>query len=100
MDRKKATVQAVLNYGGVAMPLPQTNQAGRIVRFGIFEVDLAAGELRKGGARVRLQEQPFQVLAYLLQHPGEIVTRERAGSEVVAGVYIRRLRSQPEHRSK
>src|SRR5207253_2490111 len=76
MDRKKATVQAVLNYGGVAMPLPQTNQAGRIVRFGIFEVDLAAGELRKGGARVRLQEQPFQVLAYLLQHPGEIVTRE------------------------
>src|SRR2546422_7967947 len=76
MDRKKATVQAVLNYGGVAMPLPPTNQAGRIVRFGIFEVDLAAGELRKGGARVRLQEQPFQVLAYLLQHPGEIVTRE------------------------
>lgn len=58
------------------MPLPQTNQAGRIVRFGIFEVDLAAGELRKSGARVRLQEQPFQVLAYLLQHPGEIVTRE------------------------
>src|SRR5438046_10069353 len=76
MDRKKATVQAVLNYGGVAMPLPQTNQAGRIVRFGIFEVDLAAGELRKSGVRVRLQEQPFQVLAYLLQHPGEIVTRE------------------------
>ena len=76
MDRKKATVQAVLNYGGVAMPLPQTNQAGRIVRFGIFEVDLAAGELRKSGVRVRLQEQPFQVLAYLLQHPGEIVTRD------------------------
>src|SRR6184192_2271265 len=76
MDRKKATVRAVLNYGGVAMPLPQTNQAGRIVRFGIFEVDLAAGELRKSGVRVRLQEQPFQVLAYLLQHPGEIVTRE------------------------
>jgi cholera toxin transcriptional activator len=60
----------------ILMPLPQTNQAGRIVRFGIFEVDLAAGELRKSGARVRLQEQPFQVLAYLLQHPGEIVTRE------------------------
>src|SRR5207244_6096142 len=41
-----------------------------------FEVDLAARELRKSGVRVRLQEQPFQVLAYLLQHPGEIVTRE------------------------
>src|SRR5436309_10811899 len=60
----------------ILMPLPQTNQAGRIVRFGVFEVDLAAGELRKSGARVRLQEQPFQVLAYLSQHPGEIVTRE------------------------
>src|SRR5438477_5002058 len=60
----------------ILMPLPQTNQAGRIVRFGIFEVDLAAGELRKSGVRVRLQEQPFQVLAYVLQHPGEIVTRE------------------------
>src|SRR5438477_7951075 len=76
MDRKKATVQAVLNYGGVAMPLPQTNQAGKLVRFGIFEVDLAAGELRKSGVRIRLQEQPFQVLTLLVQRPSELVTRE------------------------
>jgi len=42
----------------------------------VFELDLRAGELRKHGLRVRLQEQPFQVLAMLLQHPGEVVTRE------------------------
>ncbi len=48
---------------------------GRL-RFGVFELDLRAGELRKHGLRVRLQEQPFQVLAMLLEHPGEVVTRE------------------------
>lgn len=46
------------------------------VRFGVFELDLRAGELRKHGVRVRLQEQPFQVLAMLLAHPGDLVTRE------------------------
>jgi TolB-like protein/DNA-binding winged helix-turn-helix (wHTH) protein/Flp pilus assembly protein TadD len=46
------------------------------LRFGVFEVDLRAGELRKHGVRVRLQEQPFQVLAMLLERPGETVTRE------------------------
>jgi TolB-like protein/DNA-binding winged helix-turn-helix (wHTH) protein/Flp pilus assembly protein TadD len=46
------------------------------LRFGVFEVDLRAGELRKNGARVRLQEQPFQILAMLLEQPGETVTRD------------------------
>ncbi len=46
------------------------------MRFGTFEVDLAAGELRKNGVRIRLQEQPFQVLAALLQNAGRIVTRD------------------------
>src|SRR6266481_3295742 len=45
-------------------------------RFGVFELDLRAGELRKHGLRVRLQEQPFQVLTALLERPGEVVTRE------------------------
>jgi len=45
-------------------------------RFGVFELDLRAGELHKQGLKVRLQEQPFQVLAMLLEHPGEVVTRE------------------------
>ena len=48
----------------------------RIVRFGIFEVDLKAGELRRRGLRVKLQEQPLQVLTALLEHPGEVVTRD------------------------
>ncbi|MBZ5719678.1 MAG: winged helix-turn-helix domain-containing protein [Acidobacteriia bacterium] len=56
--------------------MPQANSARRVVRFGVFEVDLAAGELRKSGARVRLQEQPFQILALLLERPGDVVSRE------------------------
>jgi len=48
----------------------------RLVRFGTFEVDLAAGELRKNGVRLKLTGQPFQVLAVLLERPGEVITRE------------------------
>jgi TolB-like protein/DNA-binding winged helix-turn-helix (wHTH) protein/Flp pilus assembly protein TadD len=50
-------------------------QASRI-RFGAFEVDLRSGELRKHGLKVKLQVQPFQILALLLERPGEVVTRE------------------------
>jgi len=50
--------------------------SGRGVRFGVYEVDLQTGELRKRGLRLRLQEKPFQILARLLEHPGEMVTRE------------------------
>ena len=46
------------------------------VRFGVFELDVASGELRKSGVKVRLQEQPFQVLKALLEKPSEVVTRE------------------------
>src|SRR5712692_6461122 len=47
-----------------------------VIRFGLFEFDLAAGELCKQGRKIKLQDQPFQVLALLLRRPGEIVTRE------------------------
>jgi DNA-binding winged helix-turn-helix (wHTH) protein/Tol biopolymer transport system component len=47
-----------------------------VIRFGIFEVELRAGQLRRSGVKVRLQEQPFQVLSMLLERPGEVVTRE------------------------
>ena len=47
-----------------------------LVRFGDFEVDLRSGELHAHGSSVKLQPQPFQVLALLLEHPGEMVTRE------------------------
>ncbi len=53
-----------------------TPNKNRFARFGVFEVDLAAGELRKGGLKVRLQGQPFQVLVVLLERAGEVVTRE------------------------
>jgi TolB-like protein/DNA-binding winged helix-turn-helix (wHTH) protein/Tfp pilus assembly protein PilF len=48
-----------------------------VFRFGAFEADLQARELRKQGMQIRLQEQPFQILAFLLEHPGEIITREQ-----------------------
>jgi cholera toxin transcriptional activator len=57
------------------MPAFQGNSS-RIARFGVFELDLAAGELRKNGTKLRLQEQPFQVLALLLDRAGDVVTRE------------------------
>ena len=50
--------------------------AGTLVRFGIFEVDLRAGELRRNGLKVKLQEQPFQILAMLLERSDEVVTRD------------------------
>src|SRR5882724_2378577 len=48
----------------------------RSVQFGVFEVDLRAGELRRGGSKVKLQGQPFQILTMLVARPGEVVTRE------------------------
>jgi tetratricopeptide (TPR) repeat protein/DNA-binding winged helix-turn-helix (wHTH) protein len=54
----------------------QAAQPARVVRFGVYEIDLEAGELRKHGRRIRLQEQPFQVLALLLENPGRLVVRE------------------------
>ncbi len=54
----------------------------RILRFSVFEVDVAACELRKHGLRIKLAEQPFQVLALLLEKPGKIVTREELHSRL------------------
>ena len=50
--------------------------AGRILRFGSFEANVRAGELRKRGLKVKLQDQPFQILVMLLERPGELVTRQ------------------------
>jgi TolB-like protein/DNA-binding winged helix-turn-helix (wHTH) protein len=50
--------------------------SGRKVRTGLFEIDLAAGQLHKNGRRLPLQEQPFRVLATLLERPGDVVTRQ------------------------
>jgi DNA-binding winged helix-turn-helix (wHTH) protein len=63
------------------MPMPPSSSRPssdeeKLLRFGVFELDRAAGELRKSGARIRLQEQPFLVLAALLGNAGRVVTRE------------------------
>src|SRR5437016_5417889 len=57
----------------------------RFAKFGPYEADLHTGELRKHGIRLRLQEQPFQVLAMLLSHPGDLVTREQLQKRLWAG---------------
>jgi len=54
----------------------------QIVRFGHFELDQAAGELRKDGVKLRLQEQPLQVLQILLEQPGKVVAREELQSRI------------------
>ena len=54
------------------------------IRFATFEVNLETGELRRHGKKLTLQEQPFQVLAALLEHPGELVTRDELQHKVWA----------------
>jgi DNA-binding winged helix-turn-helix (wHTH) protein len=56
--------------------MAQTARTSGILQFTPFQVDLRTGELHKAGRRVKLQVQPFQILAMLLAHPGELVTRE------------------------
>jgi TolB-like protein/DNA-binding winged helix-turn-helix (wHTH) protein/Tfp pilus assembly protein PilF len=60
----------------------QANDPPRRLGFGVFEIDLRAGQLTKRGRRLRLQEQPFQVLAMLLEKPGELVTREELHTRI------------------
>jgi TolB-like protein len=58
------------------------------VRFGAFEVDLQARELRKRGLRLKLQEKPFQILEMLLERPGEVVTREALRNRLWPDTYV------------
>src|SRR5512142_2825734 len=57
-------------------------RTGSQIRFGVFEVDVDAGELRKKGYRLRIQQQPFQLLALLLERPNEVVTREEIQQKI------------------
>src|ERR1700724_1105938 len=56
--------------------MPEAELSSVVIRFDVFEVDLRAGELRREGRIVRLQEQPFRVLSLLVERGGEVVTRE------------------------
>src|SRR5580700_961921 len=58
------------------------NNGKRTIRFGGFEADLPSGEVRKSGSRIKLQDQPFKVLQILLEHPGDLVTREELQSRI------------------
>src|ERR1700751_1949272 len=63
-------------------PVHETTKSARVFRFGVFEVDAATGELRKQGLRIRLQEQPAQILLMLLNRAGEVVSREEISREL------------------
>jgi cholera toxin transcriptional activator len=65
-----------VRLAGVSAPSPEIGRKTRIARFGVFEADLDARELRKQGRRIRLQDQPFAVLAILLERPGVVISRE------------------------
>ena len=65
--------------------MPQPAPAPAILRFDVYALDLRAGELYKGGRKIRLQEQPFQILAMLLERPGEVVTREEMRDRLWSG---------------
>ena len=62
--------------------MQKESASSTIIRFGTFELDVRAGELRRGGAKIRLQEQPLRILEMLLAHPGQLVTREELRSKL------------------
>lgn len=69
--------------------LPLERRSSSLRRFGTFEVDLRARELRKGGIRIRLQDQPFEILSVMLERPGEVVTREELRQRLwPAGTFV------------
>src|SRR6185295_5265842 len=68
---------SVLNSCQFEVPVPEAIQNVQFIRFATFEVDLTAGEVRKGGVKLKLGGQPFQVLVILLEQHGKVVTREQ-----------------------
>src|SRR5512143_1587578 len=67
------------------LPMEPSLTTPKVIRFGVFEADLRAGELHKQGLRVKLQEKPFQLLAILLERPGDVVTREELREKLWPG---------------
>ncbi|HEY2464759.1 MAG TPA: winged helix-turn-helix domain-containing protein, partial [Steroidobacteraceae bacterium] len=66
-----------------------TSSNNAILQFGVFQLDLKAGELHKAGVKVKLQDQPFRVLAVLVEHAGQLVTREELRQKVwPSNVYV------------
>jgi len=65
--------------------MEELTAARKVLRFGLFEVDFDAQELRKSGIKIKIQDQPFQILALLLERPGQIVTREEIQKRLWVG---------------
>ncbi len=70
------------------MALDLYSGSRHVVRFDVFEVDLRSGELRKPGSKIRLQDKPLQILTLLLEHPGDVVTREELQKRLWTGGII------------
>src|SRR5215469_9106563 len=70
------------NLASAAQITSKQSMSGQRVRFGVFEADFRAGELRKSGVKIKLHAQPLAVLKILLERPGEIVTREQLQHEL------------------
>jgi DNA-binding winged helix-turn-helix (wHTH) protein len=68
--------------------MSESQATRRLVRFGVFEADLQTGELRKNGVRLKFSGQPFQVLSILLEHPGDVVTREELQKRLWPNTFV------------
>src|SRR5271154_2419351 len=68
--------------------MAELDPQSRPLRFGNFEVDLRAGELRKAGVKLKLGGQPFQVLTILLERPGQVVTREELQKQLWPDTFV------------
>src|SRR5687768_4016918 len=90
----RRTPRIALSKGGrlrhnSAGPLMESTETTPPLRFGAFELDVRLRELRKGTTRVRLQDQPFEILRIMLERPGDVVTREQLRQRLwPAGTYV------------
>jgi hypothetical protein len=76
--------------------MPSNDLRARPVRFGVFEVDLVSGEIRKAGVKLRVGGQPFQVLAILLERPSDTFTREELQKGLWPDTFVD-IDHKPEH---
>ena len=72
----------MLDFVSSWVPYMEPLRHTSVVRFGTYEISLHSGELRKAGVRIRVQQQPLRLLEILLEHPGEVVTREELRSRI------------------
>src|SRR5271157_1960687 len=77
--------QLVIDYRQSGKPAMEATDRTRSTRFDAFDVDMRSGDVRTHGIRLKLHGQPFQVLSLLLDHPGDVVTREELRQKLWPG---------------